>query len=393
MQEEHFFLGEKSNRMVTVTPFLGKLKVHIRQFYVNEKGESKPGKNGIVLDLEEFEALAKLVPKVQNSIAKYETGDTGIPSSPFQLDLPVLDLDTDLLPSPPSQEPIPFIINEELFDSQPKFPASPPPPLSIEPSLENILSDIRVGEQSNPTEIDFENDGKRKMINDCDHKCSKAVGFSYPGIVLHCSECESEKKKENTLESIDENSPNRLKGKRKRSSEVTRNVNKKSKVENSKTSGIFVGYAKLPPDMKEEQKKERKIFTKKKCIDEVASVESMKEVERKLWLTHYDILCKKLNEVVTEKCTGCQMNEPNQLGHEFCLLASVEEQVNTCFGEVYKLVIWDEVLDNWYKKVLEMPVALNPETLIIFKESVNLKDFTYKNRLKKWMIESPTVGL
>ena len=49
--------------MVTVTPFLGKLKVHIRQFYVNEKGESKPGKNGIVLDLEEFEALAKLVPK------------------------------------------------------------------------------------------------------------------------------------------------------------------------------------------------------------------------------------------------------------------------------------------------------------------------------------------
>ena len=57
MQEERFFLGEKSNRMVNVTPFLGKLKVHIRQFYVNEKGEKKPGKNGIVLDLEEFEAL------------------------------------------------------------------------------------------------------------------------------------------------------------------------------------------------------------------------------------------------------------------------------------------------------------------------------------------------
>ena len=315
-QEERFFLGEKSNRMVTVTPFLG----HIRQFYVNEKGESKPGKNGIVLDLEEFEALAKLVPKVQNSIAKYEIRDTGIPSSSFQLDLPVLDLDTDFLPLPPSQEPIPFIINKELFNSQPKFPASPPP-LFIEASLKNILSDIRVGEQSNPTEIDFVNDGKRKMINDCDHKCSKAVGFSYPGIVLHCSECDPEKKKKITLESIDENSPNRLKGKRKRSSKITRNVNKKSKIENSKTSGIFVGYAKLPPGMKEVQKKERKIFTKKECIHKVASVESMKEVEGKLWLTHYDMLCEKLNEVVTEKCTGCQMNEPNQLGHEFCLLA------------------------------------------------------------------------
>ena len=72
-------------------------------------------------------------------------------------------------------------------------------------------------------------------------------------------------------------------------------------------------------------------------------------------------------------------------------MASVEEQVNTCFGEVYKRVIWDEVLDNWYKKVLEMPVALNPETLIIFGESVTPKEFTYKNRLGKWLIESPTI--
>ena len=45
------------------------------------------------------------------------------------------------------------------------------------------------------------------MINDCDHKCSKPVGFSYPGVVLHCSECESEKKKIITLENVDDNSP------------------------------------------------------------------------------------------------------------------------------------------------------------------------------------------
>ena len=46
-----------------------------------------------------------------------------------------------------------------------------------------------------PTEINFVNSGKRKMISDCDHKCPKALGFSYPGVVLHCSECELEKKK------------------------------------------------------------------------------------------------------------------------------------------------------------------------------------------------------
>ena len=80
--------------------------------------------------------------------------------------------------------------------------------------------------------------------------CPKAVGFSYPEVVLHCSECESEKKK-------------------------------------------------------------RKYDVKQECIDEVSSVEAMEEEEKKLWLEHYDQLCEKLLEVVKEKCTGCQTEEPN----------------------------------------------------------------------------------
>ena len=58
---------------------------------------------------------------------------------------------------------------------------------------------------------------------------------------------------------------------------------------------------------------------------------------------------------------------------------------------MYDRVIWEEVLDSSYKKVLEMPVNLNTETLIIFKESVNPKEFTYKNKPRKWLIESPTI--
>ena len=170
------------------------------------------------------------------------------------------------------------------------------------------------------------------MINDCDHKCLKAVGFSYPGVVLHCSECESEKKK-------------------------------------------------------------RKYDLKQECIDEVTSVEAIKEVERKLWLTHYDKLSEKLMEVVKEKCTGCKMNEPNQLGHELCIMSSSEVQVNLCFEEAYKRVIWDDVMECWYQKVLEMPVNLNPETLAIFRATVNPNGLTYQNRLRKWLIGSPTVEL
>ena len=221
----------------------------------------------------------KLIPQVKTSIERYELKDTVIPSSPFLLDLPVFDLDTVFLPSPPSHEPISITRDEEHFDSQPKFPSLPPssalpdvPPL-MEPSLERILSDIRVGES--------------KMTNDCDHKCPKAVGFSYPGVVLHCSECESNNKKGNTLKNVDENSPKEQKGKRKKSSEIARNANKKTKTENKRPSGIFVGYARLPSEFKKETTKDkRKYDVKKECIYEVSSMEAMKEVEKELWLEH-----------------------------------------------------------------------------------------------------------
>ena len=110
-----------------------------------------------------------------------------------------------------------------------------------------------------------------------------------------------------------------------------------------------MGYAKLPS--------EKSKVVKQECIDEVASTESMKEVERKLWLTHYDMLNEKLMEVIREKCTGCQTDEPNQLAHDLCLFASAEEQVNLYFEEVYGRVDLEDVMDCWYKKVLEMPIV------------------------------------
>ena len=58
-------------------------------------------------------------------------------------------------------------------------------------------------------------------------------------------------------------------------------------------------------ELKVTEEKRRTYDVKHECTDEVDSVESMKEVERKLWLTHYDMLSEKLMEVIREKCTGC----------------------------------------------------------------------------------------
>ena len=78
-----------------------------------------------------------------------------------------------------------------------------------------------------------------------------------------------------------------------------------------------MGYSKLPSEFKETTKENRKYDVKKECIDEVASVEAMKEVEKKLWLEDYNQLCKKLLEVVREKCPGCQADEIINLGMNF----------------------------------------------------------------------------
>ena len=137
MQEERFSLGENGNRMLTVTSFNGNLKVHIRQFYVNGNGEMKVGRTGVTLPLEELKELVTLMPQVQDGIERFEFRDTGIASSPFAVSQaePIFpDLDSIFLPSPPSQEPIPIIRDDELLDSQPKF-ALPPSSLSDLPPL------------------------------------------------------------------------------------------------------------------------------------------------------------------------------------------------------------------------------------------------------------------
>ena len=81
----------------------------------------------------------KLIPNIQDSIARFELRDTGI-SSQFavsQAELIFPDLNSIFLPSTPSQEPIPAIQDDELLDSQFKFPSPSstlpdlPPPIII----------------------------------------------------------------------------------------------------------------------------------------------------------------------------------------------------------------------------------------------------------------------
>ena len=69
------------------------------------------------------------------------------------------------------------------------------------------------------------------------------------------------------------------------------------------------------------------------------------------YLSHHELLMDEFRHVLNEKCAGCQTNDHNQLGHELCFLASVQEQVNICFEEAYYRVIWDQLFELCQEKL------------------------------------------
>lgn len=56
-----------NNRFITVSEFRGKTRVDIREFYLNDDGEKKPGKKGISLSLQEWEKLKELTSKIDKA--------------------------------------------------------------------------------------------------------------------------------------------------------------------------------------------------------------------------------------------------------------------------------------------------------------------------------------
>ena len=62
-----------NNRFISVSSFRGRLKVDIREYYVNDKGERLPGKKGISLSLDEWKKLKDYVDDVDGALKKLDS--------------------------------------------------------------------------------------------------------------------------------------------------------------------------------------------------------------------------------------------------------------------------------------------------------------------------------
>ena len=113
-QEIPYPLGEESDRMVTVSVFQSRVKLHIRQFYRDYYGKLRVGKTGITISVEEFQEFTKLIPKLQQDVLNmnFKLLEDENPEVVFPG-----DLDVTIIPSPPlpSSAAVDTDVNHEML--------------------------------------------------------------------------------------------------------------------------------------------------------------------------------------------------------------------------------------------------------------------------------------
>lgn len=62
------------NRFATVSEFKGKVRVDIREYYMTDDGERRPGKKGISLSIEEWKKLTSQLDDIEKKIKEIGGG-------------------------------------------------------------------------------------------------------------------------------------------------------------------------------------------------------------------------------------------------------------------------------------------------------------------------------
>ena len=110
-------LVEASDRMVTVSVFQSRVKLHILQFYRDYYGKLQAGKPGITISVEEFQEFTKLIPKLQQDVLNmnFKLLEDEKPEVVFPGDFYVT-----IIPSPPSppSSAVDTDVNHEMLTPQ-----------------------------------------------------------------------------------------------------------------------------------------------------------------------------------------------------------------------------------------------------------------------------------
>ena len=62
-------------------------------------------------------------------------------------------------------------------------------------------------------------------------------------------------------------------------------------------------------------------------------------------------MMKNLHFVIQKNCYACQINDPSQLHHELCLMATAEEKVAVCFDELFEMVDENDANQSCFNRI------------------------------------------
>ena len=110
--------------------------------------------------------------------------------------------------------------------------------------------------------------------------------------------------------------------------------------------------------------------------------ENVNRYLRTFYLSHHELLMIEFRRVLNEKCTECQKNDCNQCGHELCLSASIQEQVNNYFEEAYNRVKWDQVFHLCHEKLRNTDSHDLCPFLPMASDEMGMQEVRYKKIMK-----------
>ena len=73
----------------------------------------------------------------------------------------------------------------------------------------------------------------------------------------------------------------------------------------------------------------------------------------------------KLNELTFRFCNGCVNDQPGQMAHDLCLLASDEERFNRLFDSS-----WEEINKSSFMEVIKLIVRMKMEKILNIQQSM-----------------------
>ena len=137
----------------------------------------------------------------------------------------------------------------------------------------------------------------------------------------------------------------------------------------------------------EHKKKQDKQTATDIVIDEW-DINSNQSIYRKeLAKIYVEHMSKDFVTVLHEQCTGCQLQEENQLGHQLCLMDDIDQQIRICFAVLLKRVDNFNANEQCFERLKDSFIAATTDKHVFLDTTQLVNDNEWIDHVNKLLIK------